>query len=101
LLFSFKKKKNSLAIHNLYGISIISRKEFMKLSEWIKKNKLSYSQAANQFGIININPATNVQRYAKGQRIPHPVVMLKIFKATNKQVQPNDFYEEYWQREEV
>ena len=36
-----------------------------------KKNKLSYSQAANQFGIININP-TNVQRYAKGQRIPHP-----------------------------
>ena len=73
----------------------------MKLSEWIKKNKLSYSQAANQFGIININPATNVQRYAKGQRIPHPLVMLKIFKATNKQVQPNDFYEEYSQREEV
>ena len=25
----------------------------------------------------------------------------KIYKATNKQVQPNDFYEEYWQREEV
>ena len=45
----------------------------MKLSDWIKKNNLSYSQAANAFGIININPA----------------------------VQPNDFYEEYWQREEV
>jgi|TARA_R100000482_G_scaffold51704_1_gene18394 transcriptional regulator with XRE-family HTH domain len=73
----------------------------MKLSDWIKENKLSYSQAANKFGIININPATNVQRYAKGERIPHPKVMLKIFKATNKKVQPNDFYEEYWQREEV
>ena len=69
----------------------------MKLSDWIKKNNLSYSQAANAFGIININPATNVQR-AKGERIPHPKVMFKIFKATNKQVQPNDFYEEYWQR---
>ena len=71
----------------------------MKLSDWIKENKLSYSQAANKFGIININPATNVQRYAKGERIPHPKVMFKIFKATNKQVQPNDFYEEYWQRD--
>ena len=73
----------------------------MKLSDWIKKNNSSYSQAANAFGIININPATNVQRYAKGERIPHPKVMFKIFKATNKQVQPNDFYEEYWQREEI
>ena len=50
----------------------------MKLSDWIKENKLSYSQAANKFGIININPATNVQRYAKGERIPHPKVMFKM-----------------------
>jgi hypothetical protein len=56
----------------------------MKLSEWIKKNKLSYSQAANQFGIININPATNVQRYAKGQRIPHPVVITYYLKIQRK-----------------
>ena len=66
----------------------------MKLSDWIKKNNLSYSQAANAFGIININPATNVQRYAKGERIPHPKVMFKIFKATKKEVQPNNFYED-------
>ena len=70
----------------------------MRLSEWIKKNNLSYSQAADTFGIININPATNVQRYAKGERIPHPKVMLKIVKGTNNQVQPNDFYEDYWQK---
>ena len=41
----------------------------MKLSDWIKKNNLSYSQAAKKFGIININPATNVQRYAKGLKL--------------------------------
>ena len=73
----------------------------MKLSDWLKKNNLSYSQAANKFGIININPATNVQRYAKGDRIPHPVVMKKIVVATNNKVQPNDFYEEYWERKKV
>jgi hypothetical protein len=27
--------------------------------------------------------------------------MKKIFDGTKKQVQPNDFYEEYWQREQI
>ena len=73
----------------------------MTLREWITKNKYSYSQTAQKFGIININPATNIQRYAKGERIPHPKVMKKIFDGTRQQVQPNDFYEEYWQREQL
>jgi hypothetical protein len=35
----------------------------MKLSDWMKKNKLSCGQTAQKFGIININPSTNVWRY--------------------------------------
>ena len=50
----------------------------MKLKEWIKKNSLSCSGAAEKFNIININPATNVWRYCNGQRIPHPIIMKKI-----------------------
>ena len=42
----------------------------MKLSDWMKKNKLSCGQTAQKFGIININPSTNVWRYKEGQRIP-------------------------------
>jgi hypothetical protein len=50
----------------------------MKLKEWIKKNSLSCSGAAEKFNIININPATNVWRYCNGQRIPHPIIMKKF-----------------------
>ena len=83
------------------GILLQQQEKNMTLKEWIAKNKYSYSQTAQKFGIININPATNIQRYAKGERIPHPKVMKKIFDGTKKQVQPNDFYEEYWQREQI
>jgi len=65
----------------------------MKLSDWMKKNKLSCSMAAQKFGIININPATNVWRYCNGQRIPRKEEMKKIYLGTDKQVQPNDFYD--------
>jgi hypothetical protein len=54
---------------------------------------LSCSEAARRFGIQNINPATNVWRYCNGQRIPRPKEMIKIYKGTNKKVQPNDFYD--------
>ena len=65
----------------------------MTLKEWIKQNGLSYNKAATKIGIKNKNPATNLQRYSTGQRIPHKKVMEKIYFATNKKVQPNDFYD--------
>ena len=65
----------------------------MKLEDYIKKNKLSYSEAASQFKIHNINPSTNMWRYSKGQRIPRYKEMEKIYLGTNKQVEPNDFYD--------
>ena len=74
----------------------------MKLSEWIKKNKLSYSQAANQFGIININPCYQCTNAGtpKGQENTTSFSNVDTnTKQTNKQVQPNDFYEEYFGKE--
>tara|TARA_R100000231_G_scaffold13405_4_gene14987 strand:- start:314 stop:565 length:252 start_codon:yes stop_codon:yes gene_type:complete len=77
------------------------QKGFMKLKDWIKKEGHSYTKTAKIFGIKNKNPATNIQRYSEGERIPHPVVMKKIKVATNNKVQPNDFYEDYWQQKKV
>ena len=73
-------------------------KGFMRLKDWIKKKGYSYSETANVLKIHNFNPATNIIRYAKGDRIPHPDFMLKIKNGTNNEVQPNDFYEEYWEK---
>jgi hypothetical protein len=73
----------------------------MRLSKWIKQEGLSYSRAASRCNIININPATNLMRYAKAERIPHPKAMKKIVKGTNNKVQPNDFYEEYWEKNNI
>ena len=73
----------------------------MKLEKWIKDNKYSYAKAADHFKIQNINPATNVNRYAKGERIPHPIIMKKIYDATNQQVTPHDFYEQYWEKKNI
>jgi len=65
----------------------------MKLKEWMKKNQLSCSETAKQVGIHNINPSTNIYRYKEGQRIPRKSEMKKIYLGTNKEVQPNDFYD--------
>jgi predicted XRE-type DNA-binding protein len=74
-------------------IKQLKKEQQMKLKEWIKKNKLSCSEAAHKFGIFNINPAVNVHRYANGQRIPRKEEMKKIYIGTDKEVQPNDFYD--------
>ena len=57
------------------------------------KNKLSCSELARKIGVQNINPATNVWRWENGQRIPRKEEMKKIYLGTEKQVQPNDFYD--------
>ena len=80
-------------MHNFFGNRPNQQKGNMKLEDYIKKNKLSYSEAASQCKIHNINPSTNMWRYSKGQRIPRKEEMKKIYFGTNKQVQPNDFYD--------
>jgi len=65
----------------------------MKLIDWIKKEKISYSETARRFKIFNINPSANIFRYAHKQRMPKPSEMEKIYLGTNKEVEPNDFYD--------
>jgi hypothetical protein len=57
------------------------------------EEKLSCGQTAQKFGIINLNPSTNIWRYKEGQRVPRKGEMKKIYLGTDKQVQPNDFYD--------
>ena len=64
--------------------------ETMKLSEWMKRKKLSCGQTAKKFGIIN---STNVWRYCNGQRIPRKNEMKKIYLGTDREIKPNDFYD--------
>ena len=65
----------------------------MKLKDYRTKNKLSCSELARKIGVHNINPATNVWTWENGQRIPRKEEMKKIYIGTEKQVQPNDFYD--------
>ena len=65
----------------------------MKLKDYRTKNKLSCSELARKIGVHNIHPATNVWRRENGQRIPRKEEMKKIYIGTEKQVQPNDFYD--------
>ena len=65
----------------------------MKLKDYRTKNKLSCSELARKIGVQNINAATNVWRWENGQRIPRKEEMKKIYLGTEKQVQPNDFYD--------
>lgn len=61
--------------------------------EYRKKHKLSYYQLAVKCKIFNINPSANMFRYCNGQRIPKRSEMEKIWRGTDKQVEPNDFYD--------
>ena len=65
----------------------------MKLKDYRTKNKLSCSELARKIGVHSINPATNVWRWENGQRMPRKEEMKKIYIGTEKQVQPNDFYD--------
>ena len=76
-----------------YWLFIQKGKQQMKLKDYRTKNKLSCSELARKIGVQNINPATNVWRWENGQRIPRKEEMKKIYIGTEKQVQPNDFYD--------
>ena len=80
-------------MHNFFGNGLYSERKIMKLKDYRTKNKLSCSELARKIGVQNINPATNVWRWEYGQRIPRKEEMKKIYLGTEKQVQPNDFYD--------
>jgi hypothetical protein len=60
--------------------------------QYKEKTGLSYYSLGHQFGFYNINPATNIRRYClldndpKNWRFPKWDAILRIEKATGKQV---------------
>lgn len=61
----------------------------MKLATYLATNAIKQ----NTFALIIGAKQCVVSKYCAGQQIPRPDVMLKIFKATNGAVTPNDFYD--------
>ncbi len=61
----------------------------MKLATYLATNAVTQKDFAEQIG--EKQPIINL--YCRRKRIPRPDVMLKIFKATNGAVTPNDFYD--------
>ena len=61
----------------------------MNLERYIDLNGLNYSQFADQLGLVD---ARSIARYARNERIPNRQTMSAIYKLTEGDVEPNDFY---------
>lgn len=61
----------------------------MKFSQFMKERSLTVSDMAVLIGVSE----GAVSRYASGQRTPEHDVMIRIAKATEGAVEPNDFFE--------
>tara|TARA_R100000231_G_C5330055_1_gene166143 strand:- start:5535 stop:5741 length:207 start_codon:yes stop_codon:yes gene_type:complete len=66
----------------------------MTLNDWVKTQELkSLNKIAAKLQVDDTtNPARLVQRWLQGKSIPSPKNMTKIWKNTDGQVTPNDFY---------
>lgn len=62
----------------------------MTLDEYRKEKGLTYNDIAAAIGLGN--PMT-VMRYCKGQRIPKPDMMKKIYDFSGGAVAPSDYYD--------
>lgn len=61
----------------------------MTLLDWLRENSVTLTEFAHQAQISRVQ---YVWKYVKGTAIPSAPNMMKIFKATNGSVTPNDFY---------
>jgi uncharacterized radical SAM superfamily Fe-S cluster-containing enzyme len=68
----------------------------MTLNEYKEKNKLSNKDLAKLIGLTGKNPIVSVIRYLKSERIPHPRFMKVITEKTKGLVQPDDFYNKFY-----
>ena len=60
----------------------------MQIKKFLEKNGTSYSEFAKKVA----GTPTSVFRYIKGTRFPDRDTLKKIYKETNGQVTPNDFF---------
>jgi transcriptional regulator with XRE-family HTH domain len=61
----------------------------MKLADWRRRNNLTQQQLADDLGCI----VTSIARYETGLRRPDSATMIRIYRLTGGEVEPNDFYE--------
>ena len=75
---------------------MLSERKEMTLQEYKEKNKLTNKDLAKLIGLSGKNPIVSVIRYLKSERLPHPRFMKVITQQTKGQVQPNDFYNKFY-----
>ncbi len=63
----------------------------MKIREYLMENEISTPKFAKKLGL----KLTTMNSYRYNVSIPNRENMKKIYKATDKKVKPNDFYELY------
>lgn len=61
----------------------------MRFEKWAELENLTPVIVAKRCGL----PLQSVYALLRGDRIPRPPIMAKIYLATNGAVQPNDFYD--------
>ena len=69
----------------------------MTLNEYKEKNNLTNKDLAKLIGLTGKNPIVSVIRYLKSERLPHPRFMKVITEKTKGLVQPNDFFDKYYE----
>lgn len=60
----------------------------MKLTDYLRTSKMTVAKFSERTGLL---PDT-INKYKMGIRIPKPEAMEVIYRVTDGQVQPNDFY---------
>tara|TARA_Y100000356_G_C11059658_1_gene183159 strand:+ start:202 stop:408 length:207 start_codon:yes stop_codon:yes gene_type:complete len=64
---------------------------YMKLKDYLVEHDISTPKFAKKTGV----KLTTMNSYRYDVSIPNKKNMIKIYKASNKMVKPNDFYELY------
>ena len=68
-----------------------------KLTQRQEEEKLSNKDMAKKLGLKGTNPTVTYLRWKNCQRIPHPTFMKVITDKTKGTIQPNDFYEAWYE----
>ena len=68
-----------------------------KLKYWIRGNGFTYASFAKELG----TPTRNVEKWARGERLPRWKEAEKIFKYTNNEITGHDLYEQQIQRKKA
>lgn len=91
-MFSHNSGRGALAPSATFGLtaSCVGRNySVMKLSDWMKREKVTATQLAERTG----RALSTITRAARGESVPDPETMRLIGRETNGEVQPNDFIE--------